>query len=178
MAFLAQQPHMLRHGVEAAESELIGDFLKGRGCALRPLAFLDEVEDLLLFAGQFIHTVWIYSIRTAPAVNLRIARENGSASARRASSGLARCDVSAKDLRPVASVVTGGSARRTVRTHLMDFRSRNFGQEADSKSLSWRSCHDRILEPHPATVQSEWVHFSRKFTSPNQSTGGGFTLRY
>lgn len=60
---------MLRHGVEAAESKLVSDFLKGRGGALRPLPFLDEIENLLLFARQSNHTVYRYSIMRVLPVN-------------------------------------------------------------------------------------------------------------
>ena len=59
---------MSRHGVEAAESKLIGNFLKGRGGTLRPLPFLNEIENLLLSSGQSVHAVYLNSIMRMLAV--------------------------------------------------------------------------------------------------------------
>jgi hypothetical protein len=60
---------VLRHGIEAAESKPVGDFPKGRGGAIRPLPFLDEIEYLLLFARQSNHIVYPYSIMRVFPVN-------------------------------------------------------------------------------------------------------------
>src|SRR5262245_46780498 len=59
---------MLRHGVRAAKSEIVGDFLVSRRRPLRPLPFLDEINNLLLFSRQGHNTVCQYSI-TCRGVN-------------------------------------------------------------------------------------------------------------
>src|ERR1019366_7393561 len=72
-ALLSHQPDVFRHRVKTAESKLVGDFLESRRRALRPLPFLDEIKNLLLFARQSIHTVYRYSIMRVFVVN----QENG-----------------------------------------------------------------------------------------------------
>ena len=66
---ISQEPDVLYYGIEAAESKLVGNLLKGRGGALRPLPFLDEIENLLLLSRQSTHTVYRYSITRVLPVN-------------------------------------------------------------------------------------------------------------
>ena len=50
---------MARHGIGAAEAELRGDFLRRRHCAVRFLAFFNEIKNLLLSSGQTFHSVYL-----------------------------------------------------------------------------------------------------------------------
>jgi hypothetical protein len=59
---------MFRHGVETAKTELVGDVLKRRGYALRPLPFQNEIQNLLLFSCQSNNTVYISSRLPVPGV--------------------------------------------------------------------------------------------------------------
>jgi hypothetical protein len=65
---------MFCNGVKAAKTILVGDVLKGRCCPFLTLPPLDEIKDLLLFAGQCGHTIYMYSILEKDAVKPKIQR--------------------------------------------------------------------------------------------------------
>jgi hypothetical protein len=67
---------MFRHGIQAAKTKLIGNFLVGRRCGRRPLPFQDKIKNLLLSPGQFNHTVYPYSISSVPGVKAQRRRKS------------------------------------------------------------------------------------------------------